>query len=72
MNWLDVEDLAEGLLETHPARDPLRVRFTELRALVEALPEFERDDDHHVNEKILEAIQGEWYRLKAGLPKSED
>jgi FeS assembly protein IscX len=69
MHWLDVEDIAEALLAAHPSRDPMRVRFTELRGLVEALAGFAPEADHPV---ILEAIQAEWFRLKMGLPQRED
>jgi FeS assembly protein IscX len=70
--WLDTDDIGEKLAEAHPAREPLRVRFTELRALVEALPGFDPDPDHPVNEKILETIQAEWYRIKQGTPRDDD
>jgi FeS assembly protein IscX len=72
MHWLDVDDIAEALLAAHPSRDPMRVRFTELRGLVEALAGFAPEADHPVNEKILETIQAEWFRLKMGLPQRED
>lgn len=60
MHWTDIEDIVIELDEAHPDLDPLAVRFTQLRELVEALPEFEADPDHTVNEQILEAIQGGW------------
>ena len=60
LGWTDIEDIALELSEIHPDRDPLVIRFTELRALVEALPNFEADPDHTVNEQILEAIQAAW------------
>jgi FeS assembly protein IscX len=72
MHWLDVEDIAEALHDAHASLDPLRIRFTELRRLVEALPGFEADPDHPVNEKILEVIQAEWYRLRTGTPRDDD
>lgn len=58
--WTDIEDIAIGLYEAHPDRDPFTIRFTELRELVEALDGFEADPDHNVNEQILEAIQVAW------------
>ncbi|MBY0307769.1 MAG: Fe-S cluster assembly protein IscX [Phycisphaerales bacterium] len=70
--WLDVDLISEALARTHRGRDPLRVRFTELRAMVEALPGFTADPDHPVNEKILETIQAEWYRIVTGGPSDED
>lgn len=60
-HWLDVEEIAEHLAEAYPGRDPLAVRFTELRRMVESLPGFAPDPAHPVNEKILETIQGHWY-----------
>jgi FeS assembly protein IscX len=70
--WLDVEEIAELLFAKHGQVDPLRLRFTELRRLVEGLEGFEADEDHPVNEKILETIQGHWYRLRMGIAKEED
>ena len=70
--WLDTDEIGEKLASAHPARDPMRVRFTELRALVEALPGFEGDPDHPVNEKILETIQAEWYRINKGETRDDD
>jgi FeS assembly protein IscX len=71
-SWLDVEEIGEALAAAHPTRDPMRVRFTELRGLVEALPGFVADPEHPVNEKILETIQAEWYRVKQGLPPADE
>jgi len=72
LGWLDVEEIGELLAAAYPSRDPLRVRFTELRALVEALDGFSPDPDHPVNEKILEAIQAEWVRVRIGAPRDDD
>lgn len=58
--WLDVDRIAEELADAHPGVNPLGVRFTALRAMVEALTGFEPDPDHPVNEKILESIQMSW------------
>ena len=60
MNWTDIEDIAIELEEAHPKVDPLAVRFTELRKLVEGLDDFDDDPDRRVNEQILEAIQAAW------------
>jgi len=60
MTWTDIEDICIALDETHPEMDPLSVRFTDLRAMVEALEEFEAEADVKVNEQILEAIQAGW------------
>jgi len=59
LGWLDVQEIGFRLAETRPDLDPLRVRFTELRDLVLALPGF-AGDPKGCNEKILEAIQMAW------------
>ena len=58
--WLDVDEISERLAEAHPRTDPLTVRFTELRRLIETLPGFREVPGHPVNEKILETIQMKW------------
>ena len=60
LTWTSVEDIALILQERNPDLDPLTLRFTALRDLVMALPEFE-DDLQRCGEKILEAIQMAWY-----------
>ena len=60
LHWLDIEDLALRLLEERPDVDPLTVRFTDLKKMVEALPDFQEQPGHPVNEKILETIQATW------------
>jgi FeS assembly protein IscX len=60
MKWTDSEDIAIALAEKYPGVDPLTIRFTDLRAKVLELEEF--DDDPKVsNEPKLEAIQMAWY-----------
>jgi len=59
VTWTEVDELGYRLSEAHPDRDPLSVRFTELRDLVLALPGFE-GDPKGCNEKILEAVQMAW------------
>lgn len=59
MKWTDSREVAIALAEAHPDTDPARVRFTDLRALVLALPGF-ADDPARCGEKILEAIQMAW------------
>lgn len=71
-HWLDVEDIALALLETHPDRDPLAIRFTQLKAMVEALPGFQEQPGHPVNEKILETIQAMWYEEKQDAADDDD
>ncbi len=60
LTWTSVEDIALQLQEKDPELDPLTLRFTALRDMVMALPEFE-DDVKRCNEKVLEAIQMAWY-----------
>ena len=59
MKWIDTNDIALDLLENFPEVDPLSIRFTDLRAWIVALPNFD-DDPNKCNEKILEAIQMAW------------
>lgn len=70
--WLDVRIIGEALADAHPARDPLSVRFTELRAMVERLPGFVSDPAHPVNEKILETIQAIWNEEHLDLRREDD
>ncbi len=58
--WLDIHRIAEEFADAYPGRDPLTLRFVELRAMVEKLPGFVPDPSHPVNEKILESIQMAW------------
>jgi len=66
LHWPDVEEIAEELEDAHPDVDPLTVRFTDLRRMVEALPDFEEQEGHPCNERILEAIQANWIRERQG------
>ncbi|OGI37589.1 MAG: Fe-S assembly protein IscX [Candidatus Muproteobacteria bacterium RBG_16_62_13] len=59
MKWTDTREIAIALEETHPDVDPMKLRFTDLRGWVLALPDFD-DDPEHSGEKILEAIQMAW------------
>jgi len=59
MKWTDSREIAIALADVHPDIDPRRLRFTELRGWVLALPEFD-DDPGHSGEKVLEAIQMAW------------
>ena len=58
--WTDVEEIAIQLYEAYPSRDPLGVRFTELKDLVQRLDGFQASVGQVPNEKILEAIQSAW------------
>jgi FeS assembly protein IscX len=59
LQWTDTIDIAILLAEKHPQTDPLSVRFTDLHAMVLALPGF-AGDPKKSGEKILEAIQMAW------------
>ncbi|MBN8828374.1 MAG: Fe-S cluster assembly protein IscX [Sphingobacteriia bacterium] len=61
--WTDIEEIAEALEETYPDADIMTLRFTTLRKWVTELEDF-YDDPNRCNEKILEAIQGAWVRLR--------
>ena len=59
MPWTDTQAIAEVLYDEHPDIDPLKLRFTELHAMVLELEDFE-DDPQKSNEAILEAILQAW------------
>jgi FeS assembly protein IscX len=71
-HWLDVDLIGEKLAAAFPRRDPLAVRFVELRRLVEALPGFVEKHGHPVNERILETIQQRWHEEFTDAPRDED
>jgi len=60
MKWSDAEDIGIALFESDPEKDPLAVRFTDLREWVMALPGFDDVPDAS-SEGKLEAIQMAWY-----------
>lgn len=64
-SWTDIEDIVLALDETHPDVDPMTVRFTDLRKMVEQLDDFEPEPGQNVNEQILEAIQAGWIEERA-------
>ncbi|MDO4642014.1 MAG: Fe-S cluster assembly protein IscX [Neisseria sp.] len=59
MKWTDTQRIAEELYDSHSDTDPKTVRFTQLRELILALPDFD-DDPARCGEKILEAVQQAW------------
>ena len=59
MKWTDSLEIALALIDAHPGVDPLTILFTDLKAWVEALPEFD-DQSDRCGERILEAIQMTW------------
>jgi len=60
LTWQHSEDIALELIERFPDKDPLSLRFTELRDMVVALSDFD-DDPEKSSEGKLEAIQMAWY-----------
>lgn len=59
MRWTDTQAIAEALYDTHPDVNPLKLRFTELHAMVLELEDFD-DDPEKSTEAILEAILQAW------------
>ena len=59
MKWTDTQRIAEELFDAHSTLDPQTIRFTQLRDLIMALPDFD-DDPAHCGERILEAVQQAW------------
>lgn len=59
MRWTDTQQIAEALYDEHPDVNPLKLRFTELHAMVLELDGFD-DDPEKSNEAILEAILQSW------------
>jgi FeS assembly protein IscX len=72
LHWLDVDLIGEKLAAAHPHRDPLTVRFVEMRQMVEKLPGFQEQPGHPVNERILETIQQRWHEEFTDAPREED
>lgn len=59
-SWTDIDEIAYQLAEQRPGDDPLTVKFTALRAMVESLDGFAPEPGQSVNEQLLEAIQQAW------------
>jgi FeS assembly protein IscX len=70
--WLEVQRIAEELADRHPGVDPYSVRFVDLRKMVEALPGFQEEPGHPVNERILETIQQLWKDELEGLGDDDE
>ncbi|MCA9292483.1 MAG: Fe-S cluster assembly protein IscX [Phycisphaerales bacterium] len=71
-HWLDVDLIAEELVERYPDHDPITISFPDLKRLVEELDDFEEQRGHPCNERILEAIQASWIRERADLVDDDD
>lgn len=65
LHWLEVQRIAEELVEVHPDVDPMTVTFPRLKSLVMTLPDFVEEPGHPCNERILEAIQQAWIDERA-------
>ena len=59
MRWTDTQQIAEALYDEHPDVNPLKLRFTELHAMVLELDGFD-DDPVKRNAAVLEAILQAW------------
>ena len=59
MQWKDTQLIGETLADLYPDIDPLKLRFTELHAMVVALKDFQYDPNKST-EAILEAILQAW------------
>ena len=59
LNWDDYEDIALALFEQFPQKEPLSVRFTDLRQWVCELEDFSGDPAASTEGK-LEQIQMAW------------
>ncbi len=70
--WTDIDDIVLALDEAHPDTDPLAVRFTVLREMIEALPGFAPEPGQNVNEQILEAVQAGWIEEREDAPGPAD
>ena len=63
-SWTDIDEIACQLTEQRGGDDPLTVKFTDLRAMVEGLAGFDAEPGQSVNEQLLEAIQQAWIEEK--------
>jgi FeS assembly protein IscX len=59
MKWTDSQAPAKALAEQHPQVDPAAMRFTQLRAWVLALADFDNSPER-CGGRVLEAVQQAW------------
>lgn len=59
LRWTDVHAIGEILYDRFPEKEPLSIRFTDLREWILELEEFD-DDPERCGERVLEAIQMAW------------
>lgn len=65
MHWDDFDDIAIELIQKFPDKDPLSLRFTDLKEMITSLPEF-ADDPTKSSEGKLEAVQMAWMEEFSG------
>ena len=65
MHWDDFDDIAIELIQKFPDKDPLSLRFTDLKEMITSLPEF-ADDPGKSSEGKLEAVQMAWLEEFSG------
>ena len=71
-SWTDIDEIAYQLAEQRGDIDPLTIKFTDLREMVEGLEGFEPEPGQSVNEQLLEAIQQAWIEEKDDLADGAD
>lgn len=59
LRWTDVHAIGEILYDRFPDKEPLSIRFTDLREWILEIEEFD-DDPERCGERVLEAIQMAW------------
>ncbi len=59
LRWTDVHAIGEILYDRFPDKEPLSIRFTDLRDWIMEIEEFD-DDPERCGERVLEAIQMAW------------
>ena len=59
LRWTDVHAIGEMLYDRFPDKQPLSIRFTDLREWILEMEEFD-DDPERCGERVLEAIQMAW------------
>ena len=64
LSWTDIQELAVRLFERYDTINPRSVKLADMRKWVVDLEDF-HDLPTEGNEKILQSIQNEWYKLWA-------
>ncbi|KKB96200.1 hypothetical protein SZ25_00720 [Candidatus Arcanobacter lacustris] len=63
MRWNNIQEIAEALEEGHCDQELENIRLKKIHSWVIQLLDFE-DDPGKFNERILEAIQDEWKKIR--------